>query len=128
MLATLSSVIGAVAALLAAMGLFGLSAHRVVTRTREIGVRMALGATQGEVRQREILGVLQLTAIGVAVGIPLTLAAGVTIRVQMFGVTTSDAIALSVSTALLVAVAAVASFVPALRASRVDPLIALRSD
>ena len=128
MLATLSTVLGAAVVLLAAIGVYGLAAHTVAARKREIGVRMALGASRRRVRVSELWSAIRLAAVGVTAGIPLALATGRFVRAEMFGISTSDPLTLSATSALLIVLAAVASLVPAHRASSVDPMIALRSD
>ena len=99
MLATLSSVLGAAVVLLAAIGVYGLAAHTVAARKREIGVRMALGASRRRVRVSELWSAIRLAAVGVTVGIPLALATGRFVRAEMFGISTSDPFTLSATSA-----------------------------
>ena len=128
LLARLAGFFGALAAALAAIGLYGLMAYTVANRTREIGIRMALGASRGRVLRTEIGSALRLIAIGIAIGIPAALAAGQVIAAQLFGVTASDPLTLAAAAAPLTLIAAVAAYGPALRASRVDPMVALRRE
>jgi predicted permease len=127
-LAALSTVFGALAAALAAVGLYGITAYTVTARTREIGIRMALGAPASRVLLRELGYALRLALFGVAIGIPATLAAGRLIRYQVFGIGVGDPRTLAFTSGLLLLIAAAAAFWPARRASRIDPQITLRSD
>jgi predicted permease len=114
------------ALLLASIGLFGLMSYSVARRTNEIGIRMALGA-----RPRSVLGLvmgesMRLVALGVAIGLAVALAAGQLMSALLFGVAAADPNTIAVATAVMLAVSALAGFLPARRASRVDPLVALR--
>jgi len=124
----LMSIFGCLALLLAAIGIYGLMAYFVVQRTQEIGIRMALGAQSGDVRNLVILHGLRLALIGVAAG--LAGAFGLTrfIRAFLFGVTPLDPLVFVAVPALLCAVATLAVWIPAMRASRVDPFTALRQE
>ncbi|HMF95508.1 MAG TPA: ABC transporter permease [Vicinamibacterales bacterium] len=125
---TLLTAFGAIAAALAAVGLYGVLAFIVSQRRREIGVRIALGATRRDVIG-EILGEgLRLTAIGTAIGVALSLAATRLMSTVLFGIGATDVATFAGAAALLALVATAASLVPALRASRVDPLVALRDE
>jgi ABC-type antimicrobial peptide transport system permease subunit len=126
MIASLSVVFGLLATLLAIIGLYGVMAYTVARRTREIGIRMALGATEGNVIWMVMKEVLLLVVIGVGVGVPATLALTRLVRSQLFGLTSYDPGILALATLGLAAVACLAGYVPALRASRVDPIRALR--
>jgi len=128
LLAKLAGFFGMLAAGLAAIGLYGLMAYAVTNRTSDIGIRMALGASRAHVLRTEIWSALRLVAIGIVAGIPAALAAGRLIAAQLFGVTPSDPSTLAAAAALLTLVAAIAAFGPARRASRVDPMLALRSE
>jgi ABC-type antimicrobial peptide transport system permease subunit len=108
------------------MGLYGVMAYNVARRRREIGIRMALGALQRNVVWLVMREVLILIGVGVAAGVPLALILSGLIRSQLYGLAPHDPATLIASTLLLVVVAGLAGFVPALRASRVDPTNALR--
>ena len=125
---TLLSAFGVVAVLLAAVGLYGVLAFIVAQRRREIGVRMALGAQPRDVIADVMGQGLTLAGLGVAVGIVLALAGTRLLGSLLFGTSPTDALTFAAVATLLVAIAAAASLVPALRASRVDPLIALRDE
>jgi predicted permease len=116
------------AVFLAALGIFGVMSYAVVQRSREIGIRVALGARPGDV-QRMILGhAAALVAVGVAAGLLGSLALSRTIRSLLFELSATDPATLGGMAAVLAAVALVASYLPARRATRVDPVIALRSE
>ncbi|HKB13586.1 MAG TPA: ABC transporter permease [Vicinamibacterales bacterium] len=125
---TLLSAFGATALLLAAVGLYGVLAFVVSQRRREIGVRIALGATAGDVVADILRQGLRLTALGLSLGLALSLAATRLMSTLLFGIGATDALTFAGAAALLAAIAAAASLVPALRASRVDPLVALRDE
>ena len=128
MMASLLTVLAAMVLVLLAIGTYGTLSYAVVQRTREIGIRVALGA----VPRRVVLGVvgrtLSLTAIGLAVGITLTLASTRLVRGLLFGVSPTDTVVFAAAIGLLTAVSALAGYVPARRASRIDPVVALRSE
>lgn len=124
--ARLSSFFGLLAALLVATGLFGTSAYRVSQRTEEIGVRMALGAQRVQVLWMVIREALMISAFGIIVGLPLSLGAARMLRSMLYGVGPNDLLTFAAAFFGIVAIAVVASFVPALRAACVDPLVALR--
>jgi predicted permease len=126
MIASLSTVFGFVATVLAIIGLYGVMSYSVAQRTREIGIRMALGAEQGRVIKMVMREVLLLIGIGVLVGVPAALALTRVIKSQLYGLEAHDPWTLGLSTALLALVACAAGYIPALRASRVDPMRALR--
>jgi predicted permease len=126
MIASLSTVFGFLATLLAVIGLYGVMAYTVAQRTREIGIRMALGAAQGKVIWMVMREVLVLVAIGVAFGVPAALALSRLVQTQLYGVTAHDPSTLMMATVGLAFVACAAGYIPALRASRVDPMRALR--
>ena len=126
MIASLSTVFGFLATLLAAIGLYGVMAYTVAQRRREIGIRMALGAEPRKVIWMVMREVLLLIAIGVGAGVPAALALMRAVRSQLYGLTAHDPSTLALATAGLALVACVAGYLPALRASRLDPMVALR--
>jgi putative ABC transport system permease protein len=117
-----------VALTLASLGLYGVIAHAVTERTHEIGVRMALGAEARHVLGLMIRQGLTTTAIGVAIGVAGAVALSRWIQDLLFGVTATDPATFAAVVATLMAVALVACYVPAWRATRVDPTMALRSE
>jgi predicted permease len=132
LVASLSSIFGIVALVLAAVGLYGLLAFAAVQRTGEMGLRMALGAERGTVVRMVLGEAMILVALGLAIGIPTALIAGRLASSQLsgllFGLSATDAGTLSGAAILLVAAAAIAAYLPAQRAARVDPMVALRND
>jgi predicted lysophospholipase L1 biosynthesis ABC-type transport system permease subunit len=126
LLLSLASVFGGIALLLAAVGLYGMLAYAVTRRTREIGVRLALGAQRGSVVRSVLKESLVLVGAGLIAGVPLALGAGRLLRSFLFGVTEYDALTFLSAAAVLAAVALVAGLGPARRASRIDPVVALR--
>ena len=126
MIAKLSMAFGALAAGLACIGLYGLIGYQVVQRTNEIGIRMALGAERAHVLWTTLRRGLVWTVAGVALGIPLALAASRTAESLLFGLSPMDVVILSAAAAIMVMLGAVAAYIPARRASRVDPVVALR--
>ena len=126
LIAGLSAAFGLLATLLASVGLYGVMAYNVARRTREIGIRMALGAFGGDVVWLVLREALLLVGIGLLVGLPATLALTRYARSQLFGVHFADPLTLGLAVLSLGLAAALAGFIPALRASRVDPIRALR--
>jgi predicted permease len=126
LLAVLALAFGSLAALLAAMGVYALLAYTVSQRTREIGLRMALGAEPQRVALMVLSEVARLAAAGMLLGIPLAYAAGKLLDSQLFGVRSFGGSSLSVALLSLAVIAALAAYVPTRRASRVDPTTALR--
>ena len=126
LIAMLSAGFGALATLLASVGLYGVMAFVVARRTKEIGVRMALGAQRGAVLWLVMKEVLLLFGIGLAIGVPAAIALGRYVSSQLYGVQAHDPWVVGIAVMLLAAVAALAGLVPAQRASRIDPLLALR--
>jgi len=127
-LAALSVAFGFLALLLAAIGLYGVMAFQVSARTREIGVRMALGARRMQVMWMVIAQGLRVVAIGVVVGIPFALAGARSLRALLYGVTPFDPTPLAEGAAVLVIVGVVAALIPSRSAARVDPLVAIRCE
>ena len=120
------SLFGGLAILLAAIGLFGLASYNVARRTNEIGIRMALGAQRRDVVRMVLGESLTLVALGIGLGVIVTIAAGKLVASLLFGVAPTDVVTMAGAAGFLVFVTAVAGFVPALRASRVDPTVALQ--
>jgi len=114
--------------ILASLGLYAVISYSVSQRTREIGVRMALGAAPSAMQGQILAQTMTLAAIGLAIGLPAAWMAATSIRGLLFGVTSSDAATFGGVAAVIVMVAALAGYVPARRASRVDPVVALRSE
>ena len=121
-----SACLGSLAALLAAVGLYGVMAYVVVRRTREIGIRMALGATRENVGWLILREVVSMSAIGLAIGLPLAYAVGRLVESQLFGVKASDPLVFAAAAATLASVAMLAGWLPARKAASVDPMVALR--
>jgi ABC-type antimicrobial peptide transport system permease subunit len=126
MIALLSMAFAVLATLLAAVGLYGVVAWAVARRTREIGIRMALGAQAGAVLRMVMSEVATLAAIGLAIAVPLWIAVARLLKSQLFGVSPHDPLALAASAGLLLAAAFTAGFIPAVRAARLDPFSAIR--
>jgi predicted permease len=122
----LAGAFASLATLLAAIGLYGVMAYTVAQRTREFGVRMALGANAGQVRSMVLGQVARMTAIGAVIGVAAALGVGQAARSVLYGLRGSDPLVISLSVVLLGLVALGAGFVPAYRASRVHPMQALR--
>ena len=128
MAALLLSIFAAVALVLAAVGIFGVLSYTVSARTQEIGVRMAVGAEPRHVRWLVVRQVLVLTGVGLAIGTGLLLAGGRVLTGLLFGVEVADPATLAAAAAILGTVALAAAWLPALRATRVDPIQALRME
>jgi predicted permease len=126
LIARLTELFGALAVLLAAVGLYGMTAYSVARRTGEIGIRTALGATRGRVIGMIVGGALAQIGVGLIIGIPAALAAGRVLADQLYGVKTSDPWILCGAAAILIGAAAIAGLAPALRAGSIDPVNALR--
>jgi predicted permease len=121
-----SSAFGALATLLAAIGLYGVIAYTVARRTREIGIRIALGARAADVRRLIMRDVFLFSALGVPLGLAGAFATTTLLGSQLYNVTTYDPLVISAATVTLVAIAALAGYLPARRATKIDPQIALR--
>ena len=128
LIAMLSAGFGLLATLLASIGLYGVMAFLVARRTKELGIRLALGAQPGRVTWMVMREVLALLAIGLAVGIPAAWALGRYVAGQLFGVQPHNPAIAALTVALLATVSAAAGFIPARRASRIDPILALRAE
>jgi putative ABC transport system permease protein len=120
--------LGAIAALLAAIGLYGLVAYQVAARKREIGVRLALGASPRRIGQEVAGSAARLVGIGIAVGLALSVGLAQVVATQLFGASAADVFAFAGGVLVLVATAAAACAAPVLRATRVAPIDALRDD
>ena len=124
--ARLTTFFGLLALLLACVGLYGVMAYAVARRTNEIGLRMALGAEREHALWMVLRETLWLMAGGVCIGLPLALAASRLVSSMLFDLKPTDPVTMSTATLILVAVAALAGYLPARRASLVDPMVALR--
>jgi predicted permease len=128
MFAGVVSSFGVIAALLAAIGLYGVMAYAVTRRTNEIGIRLALGAGRGDVQWMVLRESLWMVAAGLAVGIPAALALTKYIQASLYGIKPNDPVSFVAAGALMIAVAGMAAWIPARRAARVDPMRALRCE
>jgi predicted permease len=126
LIASLAEIFGALAALLAAIGIYGLLAYAVTQRTREIGVRMALGADTGSVGRMILKDVSRLVGIGVLVGLVLASGLGRLVNSMLYGVKAFEFLTVGSALVVMVFIALVAAYLPTRRATRVDPLVALR--
>jgi predicted permease len=124
--AQLSTFFGLLAIFLSAIGIYGLMSYVVSRRTNEIGIRMALGAERMHVRWLVLRQVLALVAIGIAIGVPAALLSSRLVASMLFGLRATDAASLLAAVAVMLAIAALAGYLPARRASRIDPMVALR--
>jgi len=128
LLALLSTVFGALAALLAGIGIYGVVAYSVGRRTQEIGVRMALGALPAQVLRAVIGETLALVGLGIACGLPAALAAARLLKGFLYGVKPADPAVTAWTTAMVLALGIIAGSLPAIRAARIDPVAALRDE
>ena len=128
LVATVSSTFGLLALALGAVGLYGLVAYMTAQRTQEIGIRMALGAGTLDVRRLVLGNTVRLAALGAAIGIPAALAVAPLLSGLLYQVQPYDPVVVSLSLGVLASVAVVAGYLPARRASRVDPITALRAE
>jgi predicted permease len=126
--AGLAGLFGTVALLLAAVGLYGVTAYSVAQRTNEIGLRMALGADRAKVMQLVLRGAFQRVLIGLVIGVPLAVGAGRLIAAQLYGVSFWDPAALALAAGSLAMAAFVAAILPAGRAAAISPMSALRAE
>ena len=126
LVAFLTSAFGALALGLACFGLYGVMSYAVARRTSELGIRVALGASARQLLRSVLLESLALVGLGVAVGLPAVFAASRFLSGMLYGISASDPLTISGATLILLAVAALAASIPARRAMRVDPMVALR--
>jgi len=126
--ASLAGLFGIVALLLAAVGLYGVTAYTVAQRTNEIGIRMALGADRANVVQLVLSGAFKRVAVGLVLGLPLAIGAGRLISAQLYGVSSWDPVALTLAAGTLAFCAFFAAIIPASRAAVISPMNALRID
>jgi putative ABC transport system permease protein len=124
--ALLAASFGVLAALMAAIGLYGVLAYSTAQRTSEIGIRMALGASRASVIRVVLAEVLWLTGIAIAVALPTSLLLGMAVRSQLFGISSWDPLTLSLATVVVLVVAIAAALLPARRAAKIEPIMALR--
>jgi macrolide transport system ATP-binding/permease protein len=128
MLARLTVLFGALALLLATIGLYGVTAYTVVGRTSEIGIRMALGAERGNVVAMILRGATIQTVLGLAIGVPVALLCVRFVKTQLYEITNADATVMAGSIMALAAAAGIAALIPARRAASIDPARALRME
>jgi predicted permease len=126
--ASLAGLFGIVALILAAVGLYGVTAYSVAQRTNEIGIRMALGADRAKVIDLVLRGAFRRVVVGLALGLPLAVGAGRLISAQLYGVSYWDPLALTIAASSLAACAFFAAVIPAGRAASISPMSALRTD
>jgi len=126
--ARMFAILGGMALLLAMVGLYGVRAYTIARRTREIGIRMALGASAGGVQQAVLQEGLAVAAIGASVGLVISLGLGRLLACMLYQVSGADPLVFLAAPALLIAVSLLACYLPARKASRVDPMVALRID
>ncbi len=128
LVARLASAFGAFALLLAAIGLYGVMTYAITRRTGEIGLRVALGAQRGDVVRMVLFDALRLVGFGLVIGLPVALMSTRLLRTQLHGVDSADPVSIVVAVGVLVSSAVVAVLLPALRAARVSPIVALRAE
>ena len=126
LLATVSGFFGGLALVLALLGLYGLMAYAVAQRTAEIGIRMALGARREQIVWMTLRETLLLAGTGIALGVPLALWLSRFAKALLFGVGATDPATIAIAVSALIGVAALAGYLPARKASRIDPTVALR--
>jgi len=128
LIARITSLFGILSLVLASIGLYGITAYNVGRRTGEIGVRMALGASRGQVVRLVLRGAFLLIAFGLILGIPLSLATSRVLSSQLYGLNAYDAVPIAIAVAVLGLFGLIATLVPAQRASFISPAEALRSE
>jgi ABC-type antimicrobial peptide transport system permease subunit len=128
MIATLSSVFGVLATVLAIIGLYGVMAYMVARRAREIGIRMALGAQAGSVVRLVMREVLVLVTAGMVVGLPAALGLTRLVKAQLYGIAPNDPASMALASLLLFGVSMMAGYIPARRAASYDSVRVLRSE
>jgi ABC-type antimicrobial peptide transport system permease subunit len=128
MFARLCSAFALLALLIACVGLYGTMSYNVARRTGEIGIRMALGAHRGAVVRMIVREVLLLAVLGLAIGLPAALAASKLVKSFLFRMNPTDPLAVTLAVATLLGAALLAGYAPAWRASRIDPMVALRHE
>jgi ABC-type antimicrobial peptide transport system permease subunit len=126
MIARLTMLFGALALMLAAIGLYGVTAYTVARRTAEIGIRMALGAERGSVMALVMRGAMIQTLLGLAIGIPIALGCVRFVKAQLYEVTNADVNVMAGAILTLALAACLAGLIPARRAASIDPMRALR--
>jgi ABC-type antimicrobial peptide transport system permease subunit len=126
--ASLAGLFGIVALLLAAVGLYGVTAYAVAQRTNEIGIRMALGADRTKIVQLVLRGATNGVFLGLLLGVPMAIGAGRLLSAELYGVSSWDPLALGVATGALACCAFVAAIIPASRAASISPMKALRTE
>jgi ABC-type antimicrobial peptide transport system permease subunit len=128
LVAELATFFGLVALFMATLGLYGVLSYSMTRRANEIGIRMALGASRMNVTAMVLREALSMVAIGAVIGLPSALALGTLIRTQLYGLTTFDPAAMTTAIAVTLSAAILAGYLPARRASRIDPMVSLRCD
>jgi ABC-type antimicrobial peptide transport system permease subunit len=128
LMARLTSFYGGLALILTSLGLYGVTAYGVAQRTREIGVRMALGAGRSGIMRTVVGGPIVETLAGLAIGLPLAMLAGQGMGTQLYGLSGQNPVVLATAVVILVSTAAVAAAIPARRAASIDPARALRGE
>jgi ABC-type antimicrobial peptide transport system permease subunit len=126
LMATLSGFFGVLALVLATIGLYGILSYGVASRTNEIGIRIALGARTREIVRLILREALVLVMIGIVAGVPAVLVVARFASVLLFDLSPTDPVSLTLAGLVMLAVAVVAAYLPARRATRIDPLVALR--
>jgi macrolide transport system ATP-binding/permease protein len=128
MIARLTELFGLLALVLACVGLYGVTSYAIARRTNEIGIRMALGAEHRDILAMVLRGTLAQVSLGFAIGIPTALAGGRLLATQLYGVKSHDPVIFGLAIIILATSACLAGFVPARRATKVDPMVALRHE